>query len=57
MNISLRLPEDLVEDLNGLADECECSRTEIIETILDYVMDKESLVDEIFPYEKEEVKK
>jgi predicted transcriptional regulator len=51
-SVSVRLPDSLIEDLDSLAEECECSRTEIVESILDYVMGKEDLVDEIFPEEE-----
>jgi metal-responsive CopG/Arc/MetJ family transcriptional regulator len=53
VKILVSLREDLVDELDKLADEIEGTRSDVIEGLLDYALDH---VDEVFPEveEKEE---
>lgn len=54
MVLTIDLPNWIIEDIDDLAKETETSRSEIIKEILEYVLDDEELIDEIFPPEAEE---
>jgi len=48
------LPEDLIKDLDGLAEETSMSRSDVIADLLDYCLADEKIIDEIYPEEEDE---
>lgn len=54
MKLLISLREDLVDELDDIAEEVEASRSDVIRDILDYVLDHEEILNDIFPYEEEE---
>jgi hypothetical protein len=53
IGIRAKLPKWVVDDLDRLADETETSVNEVLKEILEYVLNDEDLLDEIFPEEEE----
>jgi len=49
--VDITLPQDLIEQLDGLAGELDATRSYVVQTLLEYAFQD---VDEIFPYEKKE---
>ena len=58
--VSITLPKRIVQAVDGVADEVEISRSEVIADILERVISNEDLLNEIYPSdegdEKEEEK-
>jgi metal-responsive CopG/Arc/MetJ family transcriptional regulator len=53
VKVTITLPTYLLQEVDGLAEEAETFRSDVITSILDYVFDNEEILDEIFPYEEE----
>jgi metal-responsive CopG/Arc/MetJ family transcriptional regulator len=54
MRTTIDLPEELIEDLDALADESDESRTDVIEALLEYCFEHQEIIDEVFPIEEAE---
>jgi hypothetical protein len=53
IGVRAKLPKWVVDDLDRLADETDTSVNEVLKEILEYVLNDEDLLDEIFPEEEE----
>ncbi len=53
IGIRAKLPKWVVDELDRLADETNTNVNEVLKEILEYVLNDEELVDDIFPEEEE----
>jgi metal-responsive CopG/Arc/MetJ family transcriptional regulator len=54
MKALITLPDELVDELDELAEEADCSRGEVVEALLGYCFEHQEIIDEVFPEETEE---
>jgi metal-responsive CopG/Arc/MetJ family transcriptional regulator len=52
MELTINLPNWIIEDVDDLAKKTKLSRSKIIKEMLEYIIDHKDLFDEIFPPEK-----
>jgi hypothetical protein len=53
VKVSIRLPSDLVDDLDDVADQLETTRTDVIEKIVDAFFEDSELINEVFGVDEE----
>jgi len=54
MTLTIDLPKWMIEDIDDLANETELSRSEVIKMFLEYVLDDEDIINQVFPEKDEE---
>ncbi len=52
--VLVTLPSKLVGELDALCDEVGTNRSKVISDICEYVLDDETIIDEIYPLEEED---
>jgi len=53
VRVSITLPQWLVEELDGLAEQIEGFRTDVIQVCLQYCLEHTHVIDELFGFEEE----
>ena len=51
--VTITLPAYLIDDVDGLVEETDQTRSDVIEALLEYSFANSDIIDEIFPYEEE----
>lgn len=54
VKISIRLPSDLVDNIDDVAEQLDTTRTDVIEHIVDAFFEDPEAIDEVFGVEEEE---
>lgn len=51
--VSITMLSRILKKIDGLAEEVELSRSEVIADLCEYCLDHEKIIDELYPYEEE----
>jgi len=53
VGINTTVPKYLLDAIDELANECDTTRSNVVEALLTYCIEHHEIIDELFPYEEE----